>query len=62
MTTGTKVDAGNIPCDGGVFSVVVSNLNPATIYYYIAVYQLTGKKRKGQYVHLRHYPDLLVLL
>lgn len=47
VTTGTKVDAGTVPSDGGAFSAVVSNLNPATTYYFVAVASIDGKEATG---------------
>lgn len=47
IAIGTRIDAGNIPAEGGSFSAVASNLEPATTYYYVARATIDNKEATG---------------
>lgn len=49
IADGNKVSAGVITGEeGGPFTAVVSDLNPATLYYYVAEVAVDGKTARGQ--------------
>lgn len=43
LKKGSKVNAGEVPANGGSYSVLLSNLEPSTQYYYIAAVSIDGK-------------------